>query len=619
MSILRLRAAALAAALVAGPAYAAETEAIGEVTVTAERVPTRQDRTGASVTVLAAEDLHRRGATSVIEVLQQEAGIHLHRSGPTGTATSIRMRGTESTHTLVLVDGVRVHSNTLGTANLQHITVDQVERIEIVRGPQSPLYGSDAIGGVVQIITKRAAGTEGFVAYEGGRFHTNEVRFGAGSAWNDGSLSVGGSWHENRGFSVFNDRRGGVEADGYKRRVASGRYESRRPFVDLDLVFRYADGNVENDQVPGDGLANRFSRARETLVSVGLARDLGARWGRHTARFGAYQDDLEGRAAAAFRIISTTRSAEYQGAWTIRPNVRLVAGFEHEKRIGENVGTFDRQTTTNAGYGNLLADVDLLGGDLAISAGGRHDGHSTFGTANTWRTAFSYAGRRPAWGDVRTRIFGTYGTGFNAPTFNQLFFPGFGNPNLRPEESKGWDAGAEVSSIVPRVGPATLRAAYFENRVNDLIQFAPTPMNVARSIAEGIEISGTLRPAGLPGILADRVRLAATYTYLEPRDRTTNLLLPRRPRNAATANVRWNPTDRIALDYFYRYAGHTFSAAGEAQRVEKFHLSAVRASYLWRDAEVWLRVENLFGRDYEEIFNFGTSPRAYYGGVRYDF
>jgi vitamin B12 transporter len=581
-----------------------------DLVVTASRTPESLEHIGSSVTVITSKDLEERHEQSVLEVLRNVPGVSVTTSGGPGTTSSIRIRGANDVHTLVLLDGVRVHSNTLGAASIQNLTTDNIDRIEIVRGPQSVLYGSDAMGGVIQIFTKKGTANRSSISYEGGSYNSNLVRASTMGVSENQSFSVAGSWQEVEGYSRFNEKRGAIEDDGYRNQSASIGWK-RTGWLDIGANLWFSDGEIDLDNssptatLPADD-RDRWSQNREWLAAFDLSRQFGERWF-HQVKFSGFQDEQVGNTGAEFRINSVTRAAKWQSEFRLNDAFRLVGGFESEKQVGESysagVTRFARSTITNSGFLEGL----LSHRDFHLTLGGRHDNHSTFGDHNTWRTTAAWTGFE------HMRVYGSYGTGFKAPTFNQSYFPGSGSTNLVPEESKGWDAGIERSFLDDRI---VFRGTYFENDFENLIEFAaPTfvARNVAQAASKGVELSSTVR-------FRDNLSLDAGYTYLEARDEINHLQLQRRPENVFTAHLSYQPLPSLDLDIYYRNVGKSFTATNEKNRVDGYDLVAAVVGYTFRDRhKVWFRGENLLDEEYEEVLLFGTPRAAYYGGYEFRF
>lgn len=589
-----------------------ETQDYYDLVVTATRTPEARETIGSSVTVISAKDLEQRREMSVIEYLRSVPGVVVTTSGGPGTTSSIRIRGANDVHTLVLLDGVRVHSNTLGTAAIQSMTIDNIDRIEIVRGPQSVLYGSDAMGGVIQIFTKRGRENRTTVSYEGGAYNTNSARASTSGTSGNQSYSIAGSWQEVGGYSRYSAWRlsGPVEEDGYRNKSASVSWD-RRGWLDLGASLWFSESIIDLDNssptatLPADD-RDRWSQNRDWSAAFNLSRRAGDRW-RHQAAFTGFRDEQVGNTGAEFRILSVTRAAKWQSEFRMTDGLTLVGGFESEKQVGESynagVTRFAKSTITNSGF---LEGVFGFG-NFHLTLGGRHDNHSSFGDHNTWRTTAAWTGI------PRTRLYGSFGTGFKAPTFNQLYFPGSGQTNLEPEESKGWDAGIEHSLFEDRF---VVRATWFDNDFENLIEFAaPTfvARNVARAKSHGLELSATAR-------ILDNLSLDAQYTHLEARDEVSNLRLSRRPRNVFTAHLGYRPWSAVDLDLYYRNVGPSYSATGERSRVDGHDVLAAVLAVRFKDRhKIWCRGENILDEQYEEVYSFGTPRASVYGGYEYSF
>lgn len=574
---------------------------IGEVVVTANRISTRVNEIGSSVTVITAEDIAKRKANSVTELLRGVPGVFINESGGRGTQAEIRLRGTNDVHALLLVDGIKFHSATLGTAQFAHLTPDRIERIEIVMGPQSTLYGSEAIGGVIQIFTKKGTRNESTIAYEGGTYNTSEVRASTMMVSDNQSLSIGGAWSESERFSTFNGNRGAVERDPYRNTSVSATYAGVHGKVDADVALHYVDGEIFRDATGVDN-TTRFSHQRQLGGSLKLTRPWGRQW-THSATFTGFQDYLFGRDASDFTIISTNQTADWQSRFDMSEKARFTGGFDYELERGENRFSFSGRNTMRSWY---LDGLFHPAEKLHVTLGARSDEHSSYGDRSTWKTTASYQFK------PMTRMFGSYGTGFKAPTFNQLLFPNLGSLSLRPEESKGWDIGLE-HTFRDRIH---LKGSYFASDIDNLIEFvSPTfvAVNISKADISGFELSGEYP-------INDRWSVEGSHTYLDARDASNNLFLQRRPKNASTAHVSYRPSDRWTIDAFYRHSGSTFSSTAERTPIPGYGIFSGVLAYNPRpDHRFWLRAENLFDKQYEETYLFGTPGQSFYAGYEHTF
>ncbi len=601
---------------------AQEPRRLEPVVVTATRLETPLERLGAAVTVITEDDLKTYGYESVDEALRRVPGLDVQRSGGPGKTTAIRIRGATPQQVQVLVDGVRVKSPTTGLAELADIPLDQVERIEIVRGPQSTIYGADAIGGVVNIITKRGRGpVSGFVSVEGGNYDTHRERVGLSGARGPFDYAVGGSWFETNGQ---------FRNDGNEQRALAGQLGLGLPAGGrLSLAARYERNATE---LPFDGLTPvatppffvldpNAEQTTETAV-VSLAWDqkpvewfeLHARLGRFWSTL-AFRDPATAADAAAgnldlvfgpvrSQIDVERREAELVAAFHTGRWNTLTLGGEHRTETGQSRGLFDETVETVAWF---VQDELRLFDRVILSAGRRWDDHSRFGSVVTHRA--SAVVLVPETG---TRLRGSCGEGFRAPTINDLVFPGVANPGLRPERSESWDAGVEQRFWRDRV---RLGATYFENAFRDLIQFTfdpaecppgspfGCPVNVGRARSEGVEFSVEVD-------LLDTLTFVGTYTYTETEDLQTGRPLRRFPPHRYTFALTWTPWRALTLFSEVLVVSSQFEREG-LPRNPGYHRVDLGGRYrlierrgAWPALEAFARLNNATDQSYMEVLGF---------------
>jgi len=543
------------------PVSAQETRQVDPVVVTATKIAEPRSQVGATVTVITEEELKTYNYLTVDDALRQVPGLEVQRSGSAGKASQVRIRGTGTQQVQVLIDGVRVKSPTAGTFDFSDLGLDQIARIEVVRGPQSTLHGADAIGGVIQIITKRGEGP--FSAYAGtevGNHDTLRERVGFSGSYKIFDYSFGASWFESNG-QFPND---GTEQRGITSRVgvtlpADGH---------IGLAFRY---NRTATDLPFDGstpvpfspfyVLDRDSRQQSETTTLSLQWDQKpVEWFEVHARVSGFWNQLgfqdpftlsDARIPFNFdftdtrsQIDTSRREVELLGAFHFPKWNTLTVGIEHDYEYGRNTSSgfsgpgpasrFSKQID-NLAY--FLQDEVRLVDRVIVSAGRRHDDHSAFGGATTSR--FGLVVLVP---ETDTRVRGSWGEGFRAPTINDLFFPGFANPNLKPERSESWEAGVDQNIFKKRV---RLGATYFENKFDDLIQFVQVgglfrPENVAKAWTQGEEVTVEIEPL-------DKLLFNANYTHVETKDFSTRRELRRVPHHVGNIGVTWTPVPPLSL------------------------------------------------------------------------
>ncbi|RMG41372.1 MAG: TonB-dependent receptor [Planctomycetota bacterium] len=580
----------------------------GETVLSATATPTGRGALGSSVTVITEEDIRRNGYQTLTDALRGVPGLDLVQRGGQGKFTSVFLRGANSEHTKVLLDGIPLNDpSTPGRQfDFSNILLDDVERIEIVRGPQSTLYGSDAIGGVINITTRRGSGPPAaYTRVLGGSFDTYHQIAGVSGGTETVYYSFSGAYFDTNGFSAVSPRFGGVERDGFQSGSIAGRFGwTPNEAWDFDVVLRYIDSETEIDGFLADNLLVNQSE-EFFLRTQGRYTMLGGRL-RHLAafNFANYNRDAPGGFQQFFD--GETRQFQWRTDWTVwdteaSQNALSIAAeyWQEMARIDNFGGPIDAgQFSRTIWFEDRLALSDTL----HVTAGFRHDDYNRAGTANTWRVTSRW------WALADTALHGSIGTAFRAPAIAQLF--GFGaNPALRPERSRGWEVGVERHFFDGRL---VADVTYFRNDFHDLIINGPPPtytfMNIGRARASGIELTTDWR-------LTDATSLGFSYTHtdtLNAVDRTQLLL---RPRHKIGAVLRHAIADgRGMLVARLRWVGRRFDFGP----VELGSYTVVDASFTW-DVTPWMRVfarvDNVFDERYEEAFGFSTAPLSAYGGA----
>lgn len=611
-----------------GVAQEAPTEvAVEEVVVTATKTRVPLKETAASVTIITEEQIQEKKAKMVLEVLDVPALDVVQTGGPGGT-TSVFMRGSNSNHTLVLIDGVKVNSPTTGLFDFADLTTENIERIEIIRGPQSTLYGSDAIGGVIQIFTKRGKGPPTpYVSLEAGSFESfrESIGFSGSNQQLDYSFSV--NRFDTRGFSKASEKAGNTERDAYRNTTLSSRVGLSLPRnARLDWTIRYSDAEVDLDGCdpltffcPVDD--PNFVQDTQTLVtSLSLTAPVSNVWDQQL-KLSFNQDKLKGTDPDTqdnnYVINTQGRRLYWQHNFTLSELDKITVGYEYEAQIGENQGSpgFDEALVNNAGY--ALNQLRLT--PFFLNLGVRYDDNSRFGKEKTYKAEIAYLIE-----PTGTKIRAAHGTGFHGPTLNDLFFPGFGNPNLRPEKSSSVEAGIEQKLWHDRVH---IGATYFQSRVEDLIVFVFDPMTCVPPFAPFNFCPVNVQLAKVIGTeleiwtkLFDGMTISGSYTFTAAEDANTGAELPRRPRHKASVVLTLHPLRDLNLQLDVRYVGRRFSAAKNTQQLGEYTLVNLIGSYdLTTKVQLFARLENLFDREYEEVSGYQTAGISAYGGVKITF
>jgi len=577
------------------------------VLVTATRTPAAADQALAEVTVLDRRQIDAAAGRSLSELLAQQPGLQFWSNGGLGKASSVSVRGLESRHVLLLIDGVRHGSATVGTPNWDNIALDSIERIEIVRGPLSGLYGSDAVAAVVQVFLRRgAAGVAGNAALSVGSNAYRQV--GGGLRWGfdawDGAVQL--QQTRNRGFSATNP---GVpfgsfnaDDDGFRQRSASLQLGLRLPGA-WRLEGRLLDAVVGNqyDDGPGvDAKADTLTR----VMSVQLAGQVLSGW-RSSLRVSRSVDELNTlSSASAFAALGVIGTSQQQLSW------------DHTLRtpVGELLLLAERveQEVTRPGAPFAVSQRSILGLGLGLSgqAAGqrwqlslRSDRNSQFGRQNTGTLGYGL--------DLTPQLRAAFSIGksFVMPSFNQLYFPNFGNPKLLPEEG----VQRELSLRWADLGQ-TVHVSYFDNRIRGYISSGPLPVNIPRVRSDGFSLS-------YQAVLAAWT-LAASADLIDPRNDTANSanfgrVLPRRAKEMlrAAADV---DLGAFKLGGSLSSVGPRFENAANTTPVAGYATLDLRAD--WRLARHWslgLKLNNLANRRYETTLGYNQPGRELYASLRY--
>ena len=642
--------AATAALLLAANAASAQTATsvtdpslLDDVVVTANRSAQSAARVGQSVTVLTTEDIRTSQAVGVADLLVRTPGVTLSRNGGIGSPTSLRIRGAETDQTVAVIDGVKLNdpSGTGGGYNFGNLLVGDIARIEVLRGAQSTLWGSQAIGGVVNIVTAGPTGPfQAGIDAEVGSRGTTYLRGNIGGAIERASWRLAASHYETEGFSAFAR---GREKDGYENFGLSGRANVRiLEGVSVDLRAVYSDGTVDSDGFPAPlfafGDTRETSSTKELVTYTGLNVDLFD--GRLSNRV-AYAYTRTDRALlnpdqaatnVTFAAEGLNKRYEYQGVLDIREGWTATFGAEHEDSAFSSASpsSFTPNpvpATAEVGLDGVYAQLqaEVVDG-LTLTGGVRRDEHDTFGGKTLGQAAAAWS-----LNDGSTVVRASFGQGFKAPSLYQLYSD-YGNTALQPEEADGWDAGMEQRLLD---GALILSATWFARETTNQIDFvscsgtvtpAAAPLcfrngvrrfgyynNVALTEADGFELAADYE------IGSFRVNANYTRTNTENRTPGANLgrELARRPRDAANLTLGYVWPFGLSTSVAVQHAGDSFDNASNAARLKGYTLVDLRASYPINETlEVYGRVENVGDEVYETTRNYGVAGRGTFVGVR---
>ncbi len=625
-------------------AAAPNDDSLNEIVVVANRAPEPLSKIGNSVTVLNEADIKLSQEPVMSDLLAQTPGLTVARDGGVGQLTSVFIRGAESDQTVVVIDGVQLNdpSAPAGDFNFANLLTSDVSRIEILRGAQSTLYGSQAMGGVINIITGEPAGPfGGGLTAEGGSHNTGYFNGNLGGRDDALMWRVSANWFGTSGIPAFDEKLGGTRD--CASQIGGGTLQLRydlTPDLQFDLRGYYTDARTDFDgyDTPSGnfGNDNEYDRSSQLLGYAGFTLHSTDRTLTQRVAFQYtdtatrnYDPDAPANYGSpsieTFYGIGRNEREEYQGTWEITPAVQAVFGAQHERStIDTYSGEFqpappplENAVTIDSGYGQVQAEVAT---GLTLTAGERYDHHDVYGGHSTGQLAAAWA-----LNDNRTVLRASFGQGFKAPSLYQLY-SNYGNQALRPETAESFDAGLEQHAWDSRL---VVSATYFQRYSHDLIEFfdCSTPnalcviepngyyANIARAAAHGAELQATLSPT-------PELTLAANYTLTVTEDKspgspTYGDTLPRRPEDAANLSATYHWSVPFATSIAARYAGPSFDDAANTIKLGGYVLADLRLSYQLRERlELYARLDNATGKHYETAYQYGTLSRVAYAGVR---
>lgn len=638
---------AVSISLLLHPALAAtaaevQDDSVEDVVVTANRIEQQTSRVGDSVTVISAKEQRRSQKTAVSDLAAMTPGVTMTRNGGLGGTTALRIRGAETDQTLVLIDGVKINdpSQASGGFNFGNLLATEYAQIEILRGPQSTLWGSQAIGGVVHIVTPVPQGPlSGSMALEGGTHDTAFVRGYAQAGGDRFAWRVAGGYLTSDGISALNRERGGREQDGYRNVGFNARgILHLTDNISAEVRSTWSDGRSEYDGFPAPlyDFADTPEHDKTEELASYAGVNITAFGGRLENRLGfAYTDtdrenfDSSSSVPLTFDASGNNKRWEYQGTWRFSDRLTGILGLESERSemssasptvFDPNPPAVSDDIQIDSIYGQVTATpLDAV----TFSLGVRHDDHDAFGGNTTNRASV-------AWSATSSTILrASYGEGFKAPTLFQLY-SFYGNVNLEPEQAESWDAGVEQRWFESKL---VVSATYFDRDTDNMIDFVScfgitTPdclgrsdgyyENVKQTNAKGVELA-------LSAQLTERLALSANYTSMDAENTARGAanfgrVLPRRPNETANAQLSYDWPIGLTTTVAVQHAGRSFEDAANTNVLDGYTLFDFRASYAVTESfEVYGRIENAFDDEYETVYEYGTLGRTYYGGVRQRF
>lgn len=598
-----------------------------------------------SISVIGAGEIELSDKPLVKDVLKYVPGVDIVETSAFGGSTSIYIRGTESRHTVVMIDGIRVFDpmSIDGSFNLSNLTLDNVERVEILKGPQSTVYGSGAIGGVVDIITKKGEGKpRAWVSFEGGSFATLKEAIGSEGEMNGLSYSATVSRIDTKGISKADEKFDNHERDPYHNTSISGR-------VDYDIfknltigsTFRRYDAEIAIDDDGGYGGDDPNHRNREinTIVSAyanaGIFEwwDLELKWlWMKNERYdkdkgddfdpGEYLNSNYKGKDEAYQILNILKLTDFD---------TLSAGIDYDRQEGDSFSDSvdpvwgpwltDSPRVKNHNVGYYMQNKVDVDERFHSIAGFRIDDHSEFGVYPTYNVSGKYTFD---WG---TSIKGSWSTGFKAPSLFQSYDPTYGNTGLKSEESRSFEVGLGQDLFENKV---KLESTFFHTNLKNLIDFGTNAatgqnqyVNIGKARIYGLENAVIFEPV-------KQIALSYSYSYLNTRNEANDQMLNRRPRNKHAVSLDLKPLDNLSFNMTYLYVGgrkdvrfaEVAPGMWSQEQINLKHYNKVDVSGRYvinKYVEVFGRVDNLLNQFYEEVDGYGMPGIAFYGGCKATF
>jgi vitamin B12 transporter len=585
------------------PAQEAEAPALPEMVVTATRVATRADELVSDTVVIERAQIEQQASRTLPEILARMANVQISANGGPGKGSSVYIRGAEARHTIFLIDGVRYSSATLGTPAWENIPVELIDRIEVVKGPASAIYGSDGVGGVVQIFTRRAAPGETVFNPRAsttiGSDQYKQITGGFSGAAGAASYSLDvtrtlvdsfSATNRNVQFGSFNADRDPFSQTGAN---ASLGYQFN-PDWKVEAGMLYADGLNHYDDGPG-----RDTRGilRTQNGYLGVNGRVLPNWTTQL-RYARSEDYSRAIVAAPFNLPGLFDTTQDQYLWQndiVTPIGTVVAGLERREQDVESDTRYTvTERTIDAGFVGLNGNAGAHSWQLS----GRHDSNSQFGDADTWYAGYALRITQ------NWRVSLSQGTSFAAPSFNQLYYPGFGNPALQPEEGKNTDA-----SITWTEGAHTVKLVGYDNKIQGFITNTTLPQNIPEARITG----GTLSYDGQ----FEGLGLHASYDSLDPRNEVTGKQLPRRAKNQTTLAIDYT-TGPWKLGASALSVGSRFDDAANTRTLGAYTTIDLYVDYRFaKDWSVQGRITNLTDEHYETAYGYNQAGFGAYLTLRW--
>ena len=593
----------LLASFAASYTYAADT--LNTINVTATRTALTTDETLAAVTVINQQEIEASQSRDLVELLDGLPGLSMSSNGGFGKNVSIRLRGTGSKNVLVLIDGIRAGSATLGTVAWQDLPLSHIGRIEVVRGPRSHLYGSDAVGGVIQIFTvkgQKGLQLNGDVGY--GTHNTTDTAASISGGNDNTRFSLRASHFNTDGFSALDNNN--PDKDGYENNAISGNLSHQfNNGVQVKVSALRATGNNEYDSAWGPA-DDYDSDIEQQVINSQLLYSPSDNWD-VTLMVGETRDRSTNYTNGVFASTFNTkrRQASWQNDLMVGEEGVVTLGLDFLRDEVDGSSSYAVVERDNTG---IFGQYQNQFGDSSLTVGLRYDDNESFGGHTTGNIAYGY--------DISNtlRFIASYGTAFNAPTFNDLYYQdpwgSNGNPDLQPEESKTFELGLVGESAIGRWD-----MRLFRTNIDDLIEWVEVapwtyqPQNVNQARINGLEF-------GLSTTVADW-RLAGSLTLLDPTDKKSGKRLTDRSKQTLRVDLDRN-FGQAEVGATWRVRSDAYSDVANTNSVAGFGTVDLRVTYpLGKDWSLQGQIRNLMDKDYEAIGGYNTPGRELFLSIAY--
>jgi vitamin B12 transporter len=587
-----------------------------EIIISASKIDSKKRETGASITVITEKKIKDSGKSNVGEILEDVPGLILTRTSSFGGESSIGIRGGHQKNVLVLIDGVEVN-DPIGTSrefNFAYLSAGNIERIEIIRGPNSVLYGSDASGGVINIITKKARSDkpEVNISLEGGSYTTIKKTAALRGKTDNLNYSIFLSKFTSDGLSKAKKAKGATEEperDGYKNTTASSRFGLKLTDDSLVvLALRYTDAEVDVDGGAYNDESNHKNYNKSLSTSLILSQNILSFWDHKLTL--AYASKKREDDVFDSKYLGKTEKIEWQNNFKIKDIDVITIGIDHEQDTGRSNSLDNYREKKVKSIGYYIQNHIKLFDRFFLIAGGRLDDHQTYGRYYNYSISSSFI--LPI---IETRLKGNYATGYKSPAVYQLFDSEYvtGNPDLKPEESKSYDFGFEhiFFDII------TIEALYFHGNYKNMIDYEsgfPKGIynNKTKVKTSGYELAVNVTP--FKGFT-----FTGDYTYTKTKDFETGKSLLRRPEQKATGKISWDFLNSANVNLSGIYVGKKddtyFDAGTKYAEINPYFRIDIAASYKIKYYRIYGRIENLTNNKYVELYGYSTPERSYYTGV----